>query len=214
VTITTTLTWADLRAAYADELADLKDAYHEVAGVAADEYDAGLETVAPDDDRLQALKANARQFEQAVEEIQKNRHVLEQLEAEYGDGAFEIKMLSGDEVLENDTELKLQADRRGVPVETLQHKRNALVVDAATVDAPDGVPTDDSGSPVPSDAPNPLTFALWEQVEQLNDAGETDFTPAGVSDGGDIQPAATSATPTPTDSGADSSTNGDPTTPE
>jgi len=214
VTITTTLTWADLRAAYADELQDLKDAYHEVAGVAADEYSDGLETVAPDDDRLQALKANARQFEQAVEEIQKNRHVLEQLEAEYGPGAFEIKMLSGDEVLENDTELKLQADRRGVPVETLQHKRNALVVDAATVDAPDGVPTDDSGSPVPSDAPNPLTFALWEQVERLNDAGETDFTPAGVSDGGDIQPAATSATPTPTDSGADSSTVDDPTTPE
>lgn len=212
MTITTTVTWADLRHAYDDELSDLADAYAEIESLAADEYPEGLDTTDPADDRLQALKATARQYDQSAKEIQKNQHVLETLDTEYGEGAFEIKMLSGNETMAVDTELKMLAADRDVDVETIQHRRNALVVDKATVDAPDGIPADDAGSPTPSDAPNPLTFALWEQVERLNNAGDVDFTPAGVAGDTDLPPADTSAVPT--DSGPSSSTAADSPTPE
>jgi len=211
MTITTTVTWSDLRHAYDDELDDLRDAYNEIHVLAESGYPDGLDTTDPTDDRLQALKATARQYDQSAKEIQKNQHVLETLADEYGGDGFELKMLTGNETMAVDTELKMLAAEKDVDVGTIQHRRNALVVDKATVDAPEGIPRTD-GTPTPSDAPNPLTFALWEQVERLNNAGDVDFTPAGVSGETDLPPSDTSAVPT--DAGPSSSTSGDPTTPE
>ena len=193
--LTTTVTWNDLIHHYDDELSDLTDAYNELQALADDEYGDDALSNPPTDEQQQALQQQAQRYEEAVETIQKRQHVLEQLREEYGDGDFEIKMLSGSETMDIETELRMEAQQRGVDVDVIQTKRNALTVDAATVEAPEDVPTDDSG-PIPSECPNALTLSLWELVELYNNSGSVDFQPAGVGNSGAGTPP-TVASPTP-----------------
>lgn len=204
--ITTTVTWQDLQTAHDDELADLRDAYDELREKARAEYgdDALTQDLPTDPDNLSdderalyVYQQKVNQYDSAAQSIQKRQHILGQLADEYGDGAFELKMLTGTEMMDVEAELRMEAQQRDVSVDVIQVKRNALTVDAATVDAPEGIPRED-GSPVPSACPNALTLALWEQVERFNSAGATDFRPVGF---GEDSPAPTptgakSATPT------------------
>lgn len=191
--ITTTVTWADLQSAYDDELADLREAYDELVAKATETYgaDALDQLVTDDDSDLRVYQTQAEQYDQAAKTLQKRQHVIERLAEQYGDGAFEIKMLTGSETMDIETELRMEAQQSDLSMEALNIRRNALTVDTATVDAPEGVPRDDDGSPTPSECPNPLTLALWEHVERYNNAGATDFRPAGFGED--------SPDPTPTD---------------
>lgn len=183
--ISTTVTFDDLIAAYDDELADLREAYDDLVEWATDEH--GDERVAWPDEAL----AKARQLDSAAQTIQKRQHVLERLADEYDDGAFTLKMLSGAELMDIETELRMEANSRGISPQALDSYREQLVVDAAVTDAPDAAPRDDDGNPLVSECPNPLVFALSEQAERLNTAGETDFRAPGFGE----RAAATSATP-------------------
>lgn len=218
MTLTTTVTWADLRIAHSDELDDLRTAYDEIKERATDEYGEDALNIPlpadPDlvDDRmdLYVYQQQAQQYEQAAESIEKRQHLLERLEGEYGSDPFELKMLSGEEAMDIETELRTMAQKEGVGVDVIQVRRNALTVDAATVDAPEGVPRED-GSPKPSACPNALTLSLWEQVERFNNAGATDFRPEGFGGLGPAAsaPSASSATPTPADAHSKSSETSD-----
>jgi hypothetical protein len=194
--ITSTVTWADLTAAYDRELDDLRDAYDELCTQAEYEYGEGWQSQPATEETLQVYQQQAQQYDEAAKSIQKRQHLLGQLPEEYGDGDFELKMLTGEETMQVETELRMLAQQEDVSVDVIQVRRNALTVDAATVDAPEGVPRED-GSPAPSKCPNALTLALWEQVESLNNAGETGFTAEGFGDSGGLSTADTSATPTP-----------------
>lgn len=173
-TITTTVTFSDLITHNDPELDQLRDAYEDAVEYGTDEYGT---------DERHAWDSNLRQqvsmYDEAAKAIQSRQHVLQELADEYEDDAFEVKMLSGSELLDLETELRMEAQRKGVGVDALQARRKQLTVDAATVDAPDEVPRDDDGSPVPSECPNPLTIALHEQVESLNTAGGGDFRAPG-----------------------------------
>jgi len=197
VTITTTVAWADLHAALDDELAEVETAYDDLADHAADEYGDDWRTATTDDDTLGALQEQAERYDQTARSIQQRGRMLDRLETEYGSGDFEIKLLTGSETMAIETDLRLEAQQRDIDLAVIQTKRNALTVDAAVIDAPEGVPRDDEGSPTPSECPNALTLALWEQVERFNNAGDPDFTAAGLSDASDTTTSVTSATPTP-----------------
>lgn len=215
MTITTTVTWADLLNSTTDELPTLREAYDELETLVTEEYgEDALDRTLPqdpelleDDERnLWVYRTQMDQYDEAAKSIQQREHVLQRLQEEYGDEPFEIKMLSGDETVEIEIELRMLAEQRDTSVEKIQTKRNTLVADAATVDAPEGIPTED-GSPVPSDAPNALTLALWEQINQFNNSGATDFQAPGFGDDSP-DPTATaeqSATPTVSESPTDAS---------
>jgi len=214
--ITTTVTWTDLTTANDDELADLRDAYDEIRDLATDEFgENALDRPLPQDpdaldDETRTLwvyQQQAQQYQQAAESIEKRQHALERLAKEYGDGDFEVAMLSGRETMDIEAELRgMLGD--DVDMGMVELRRNGMTVDAATVDAPEGVPRDDDGSPVPSECPNALTLALWEQVEAFNNAGETGFTASGFGDSD--RPAPTVAqSATPTASGARSKSSAD-----
>lgn len=194
--ITSTVTWADLTAAYDHELDDLREAYDELCTQAEYEYGEGWQSQPATEETLQVYQQQAQQYDEAAKSIQKRQHLLGQLPEEYGDGDFELKMLTGEETMQVETELRMLAQQEDVSVDVVQVRRNALTVDAATVDAPEGVPRED-GSPVPSECPNALTLALWEQVESLNNAGETGFRAEGFGDSPVPTTADTSAAPTP-----------------
>jgi len=220
MSITTSVTWGDLISAYDNELDEYREAYEELRETARDEFgdDWRSETLPDSPDALTdeqqtrwAYQQQADAYEQSVETIQQRQHLLDRLREEYGEGSFELKMLTGEETMEIETELRMLAQQSDRSVDVVQVRRNTLTVDAATVDAPDGVPRDD-GSPAPSECPNGLTLALWGQVQALNNAGETGFTPAGLGDeqqadspGGSsdtLEPSAPSSTPsapTPTE---------------
>lgn len=174
--ITTDVAFADLQAQYDDELADLREAYEELVEYARDEYG----------DQRGEWPKGVRQYATVLDEsgksIQKRQHVLETLASEYDGDTFGIKMLSGAELVEVETELRMEARKRDADPDAVQSYRQQLTVDTATVDAPAAVPTDDDGSPLPSECPNPLTISLYEQVERLNQAGSTDFRAPGFGD--------------------------------
>jgi hypothetical protein len=87
-------------------------------------------------------------------------------------------MLSGRELSEIETELRMTAQAQDVEPDQLQAEKKMDVVDAAVADAPEETPHED-GDPRPSREPNPLSTALFEQVQQLNQSGETDFRAEG-----------------------------------
>lgn len=197
MTITTTVAWADLHAALDDELAEVEAAYDDLADHATEEYGDEWRTAPATDDTLSALQEQAERYDQTAKSIQQRRQMLDRLKDEYGSGDFEVKLLTGSETMQIETDLRLEAQQRDIDLAVIQTKRNALTVDAAVTDAPEGVPRDDEGSPTPSECPNALTLALWEQVERFNNAGDPDFTAAGLSDASDTTTSVTSATPTP-----------------
>jgi len=170
--ITTTVSWATLISAPDDELAEYREAYQELKQLAAEVYDAALDDPTSDEE-LQAIQQQAHRYERGVEEIQKRQAALERIREACGDGDFEIKMLSGEETIEIESQLRADAQQQDMSGDEIQSRRNALVVDAATVSTPEGVPEN------PSEAPNQLTLTLWEQVESFNSAGAVDFTAAG-----------------------------------
>jgi hypothetical protein len=196
MTITTIVTWADLTAAYDTELDDLREAYDELCTQAEHEYDDGWRSQPAAEEILQIYQQQAQQYDEAAKSIQKRQHLLNQLKEKYGDGGFELKMLTGEETMQVETELRILAQQEDVSVDVIQVRRNVLTVDAATVDAPEDIPRDDEGSPVPSECPNGLTLALWEQVESLNNAGETGFRAEGFGDTTGLFTVDTSGTPT------------------
>jgi hypothetical protein len=186
--ITTTVTWDDLLSAHDDELAEYKEAYADLHELAEERFGEGaLEDPATDDD-LAALQQQAARYDQAVQSIQGHKHALETLRDELGSGDFEIKMLSGQETLQISKEVQTEAYHNDTPPSIIETQRNQAVADAATVDAPEGVPTDDEGSPVPSELPNVLAMALFEQAQRFNTTAATDFRAEGC---GDVTPAAT-----------------------
>jgi len=207
VSITTTVTWADLLNRTTEELDDLRDAYEELKDLAIEEYgdDAVDRTLPNDPDLLDAderdlwvYRTQMEQYNSAKQSIEQRANVLKRIQDEYGEGDFEIRMLTGEETVEIETELRMLAQERDTSIDVVQSKRNTQTVDAATVAAPDEFPTED-GSPVPSKAPNALTLALWEQVNRFNNSGATDFQASGF---GDTDPAPSptagqSVTPTP-----------------
>lgn len=178
--ITTTVTWEDLISAYDAELQEYHEAYSDLEVLATDEFDADL-TTPTSDDELSAIQQQAARYDAAAQELDKRQHVLENLRDELGDGPFELKMLTGQETMRIERELRMEAHEQDIPVSVIQTKRNQMVADTATVDAPEGIPRGEDG-PEPSQAPNALTLALFEQIERYNNAGATDFRPAGCGD--------------------------------
>ena len=192
--ITTTVSWDTLLHAHDDEREEYRDAYQELRALAQEEYDADLDTPTSDDE-LAAIQQQAARYEQAVKELQRHTNALETLRDQLGDGDFEIKMLSGQEALEVAKEVQTEAYQENTPPSVIETERNQLVADAATVDAPEGVPRDDDGSPVPSELPNVLATALFEQVQRFNTAADVDFRPAGCGDADPLDPSGVSSTP-------------------
>jgi len=179
--ITTTVTWDTLLHANDSELEEYREAYRELEEIAREEHDADLDTPTADD-HLQAIQRQAARYEQAVQELQRHKNALETLRDELGDGDFEIKMLSGQEALEVSKEIQTDAYQNDTPPSVIETERNQLVADTATVDAPEGVPREDEGSPVPSELPNVLATALFEQVQRFNTAADVDFRAEGCGD--------------------------------
>lgn len=190
-TITASVTFADLINAYDAELADLKDGYEETVAYIEEEWgtdarDRPIPADAQDLDdadlqHLAAMRTLAQAYDESGKQIQQRNHALETLADACDGDTFEVRMLTGAELMDIEKTLKLKAQAEGVDREIVEHYRKALVVDAATVEAPEGVPTDD-GDPQPSEAGNPLTLALYEAVETLNQAGAVDFRAPGFGD--------------------------------
>ena len=204
--ITTSVTWQDLRDAQERELSDLREAYDELETLAQEEYgDDALTRPVPNDlgdiddsDLLQraAIHQQIQLLKQSRETVEQRLNLLSVLEDELGDGEFEIKMLSGQEAMQVEVDLRTDADAKEWDRQTLQIVRNQRTVDAAVVDAPEGVPRQDE-SPVPSECPNALVNTLFEQVQRFNSAGQTDFRPEGFGSPAPLEPSVSSATPTP-----------------
>lgn len=188
-TITTTVTFDDFSTAIETELANLREAYEDLREHATEKY-GDNEHEWPQETR-QELNA----YNEGAKQLQQRKHVLEELANRYSSREFELKMLTGQEILDIETTLRMDASREGVDPEALQAERKGLVADEAVVDAPDEVPTGDDG-PRPSECPNPLTFAVYEQAEKLNQAGDTGFTPPGFEDAPDLAESAVSDHPT------------------
>jgi hypothetical protein len=225
--ITTTVTWQDLREAQQRDLDELREAYDELRDAATDEYgDDALTQPVPDDYtaieddarlKLAVYQQQAQMYEQSAKTLQKRLNLLDVLESELGGEPFKIKMLSGEEAMATEVDLRTDVQASGDGGEReLQLKRNKATVNAATVDAPDGVPRDDDGSPVPSECPNALVNALFGKVEKFNSAGDPDFRGAGFGGptGAGSTPAVSSAprsdASTPSESSAPSVTDAQP----
>lgn len=194
--ITTTVTFEDLIAQCDDELDDLRDAYDDVDAMIREEFGDSAtmlrDTDDADADVLAGLIQTRELINATAKKAERRRNALETLADEFDGGAFELKMLTGSEVMGVETELRMEAERRDVEVTELSSKRKQLVADAATVDAPAGFPTDDE-SPTPSDAPNPIYMALYEAAENLTTAGSADFRARGFGDREGIDLSATPA---------------------
>lgn len=224
--ITTTVTWDDMIDAQADELADLRKQYEEVVELAEEEFgDDALQRPVPDnlgeiedaDVRKRAAFVRQAQLLDSAGRATQNRiNMLETLADRLGEGAFKIKMLSAQEVM--DTELTLRGELQSDDADegALQQQRNNATVDAATVDAPAGFPTDEEGDPKPSAAPNALVDSLFEQVQRFNSAGSADFRAEGF--GSQSRPGsglpASSATPNDSATPSTPSASTDETPPE
>lgn len=195
MSITTTITWTNLKNQYSNQLTNLEEAHQELQDQIQSEFgDDALTRQVPqpgefadaltdenaDLERLAVYKQLASQYESAKAKLDSHRALLDRLEGEYGDGEFEVKMLSGREVMDLETELRMEANQEDdVDAQVLEMWRNADTVDAAVVDAPEGIPRDGDDSPVPSECPEGLVDALYNQVQKFNSAGDTGFTPQG-----------------------------------
>lgn len=220
-TITTTVTFAELISATDDDLGDHREAYEDAVALAREEFgEDALDRHVPEDaddeelQRLSDLQQQAEIHDASGKAIQTRQHVLERLKESYSSMEFTIKMLTGSELMDIETALRMRAHEKGVPVSTLQADKQQLTVDAAVVDAPPEVPRDDDGNPVPSECPNPLTLALFETVQTLNMAGATDFRAPGFGDSTGGAASGTSATPTRAGELSNTSDPDGPTTPD
>jgi hypothetical protein len=203
MTISTTVSFADLIAAVERELDDLRAQYDDAVALIEEEYDEdAMDAEMPDpadvDDQdmmqLAGLVRNVMLLDRQAQESQKRKHALEQFEDRYGGGEFELKSLTGQEVMDIETTIRLEANREGVDKSVFSAQRKQEIVDVAVTDAPDWFPSDDDSNPVASQAPQALMFALYEQAETLNSSGATDFTAPGFGETA-FSSAESSATP-------------------
>lgn len=205
--ITTTVTWADLIAAQEDELDDLRDAYEEITALAREEYgEDALNNPAPEESDLSLYQQQAAMYDQGAKVLQRRINLLETLRGELGDGDFEIKMLSGQEAMDLEVSLRADAD---ADTQSVQLERNQRTTDAAVIAAPEGVPTDDEGSPEPSACPNALVNSLFDQVQRFNAAGAPDFRAEGFGGPGPAASGASGSSATPTTSAIPSAPSAD-----
>ncbi len=178
MSLTDTVTFSDLIDRYQSEKTDLQDAYDELRDYASDEHG---------DNKLQwpeELQQMAVLYEQTAEQLDQRINILQRLSEEY-DGDFTIKMLSGQDTLDIETELKLMAQDKDVDVEVVEHERNKLLVDKAVVNAPEDIPREDE-SPVVSQAESALMRSLFEAIQTFNQAGDMDFRASGFGDAHDL----------------------------
>ena len=200
--ITTTVTWQDLRDAQQRELDDLEAAYDELETLADDD---ALNRPVPsdlsaieDEDLLQraAIQQQAELLNQSRATVEKRLNLLDELEDRLGAGPWEIKMLSGQEVMATEADLRTDAQANDWGRQTTQMRRNYYTVDAAVVDGPDEIPRSEDGTLNVSEAvPNALVNSLYEQVERFNSAGDPDFRPEGFGSSGALEPSVSSGTP-------------------
>lgn len=204
--ITTTVAWADLRDAQQSELDDLREAYDDLETTAQDEYgEDALSRPVPndlddiDDEETRALAAIQQQaalYEQSRETVEKRLNLLEVLEGELGDDPWEIKMLSGQEVMNVEAELRADRKTESWDRQMFALVRNYRTVDAAVVDGPEDIPREDGTLNVSENVPNALVNSLYEQVERFNSAGETGFRSEGFGSPPTVGgPSGSSATP-------------------
>jgi len=189
--LTETVTFGDLIGRHRQELSQLQDAYDDLQAYADDEYDDPAEW--PEE-----LQKKANAYQQTANQIEARINFLERIAEDCDGDTFEIRTLSGRETMEIDTKLKTKANQRNVDMEVVSHERNALVVDAATVSAPECIPHDDEGDPQPSDAPDAVVQSLSEVVSTFAQSGDVDFQASGFGDR--AGPEASSISPTPTTS--------------
>lgn len=204
--ITTTVTWQDLRDAQQRELDDLADAYDDLEATIESEYGGDLTTTPTDlsniedpDLRQQAAIAQQMQLlDRSAETIEQRLNLLDTLETELGSGPWEIRMLTGQQVMDVEAQLRADADTQDWDRQTIQLHRNQRTVDAAVVDGPEDIPRNEDGTlQVCDHCPNALVNSLYEAVERFNSAGDTDFRAQGFgSDTGLARPGS-SGTPTP-----------------
>lgn len=173
--ISTTITFADIVAYHRDELDEAREAYDELLDYAREEH--GDERAEWPDD----IVAVASILDEHAKTIQQRINFIQRVADEYDGSEFTLKMLSGRELSEIETELRMTAQKRDTDPESLTAERKMETVDRAVTKAPEGFPHDD-GDPRPSDAPNPLALSLHEQVQLLNQSGETDFRAEGFAD--------------------------------
>lgn len=200
--ITQTVTVGDLTASIDREIDDLREQYDDAIALIEDRWgEDALDEPLPEDpndeqtERLAELRMTAAFYEESAKRNQQRKHAIETLAEKFDGDEFEIKMLTGVETMDTEAELRAMARERDVKVQTIRHYRKQLVVDAATVDAPEGFPTDEEGSPKPSAVGNPLTYALYDAVERLNNAGTTDFRAPGFGDEAGPSPPESSGSP-------------------
>lgn len=207
--ITTTVTWDDLISAQTDELDELREAYEEITTLAREEYgDDALDRALPSDlddiddgeQDLAIYQQQAAMYDQGARVLQKRINLLETLRDELGGGGFEIKMLSGREAMSLEVNLRTDADAEDAGTQEVELMRNQDTTDAAVVDAPDGIPRDDTDSPKPSDGPNQLVNALFQQVQRFNSAGAPDFRAEGFGGPGPAASAGSESSATPSNS--------------
>lgn len=195
--ITTTITFADIVAYHEAELDETREAYDEAVNYATDEY--GDERAEWGED----LTAIVSILDEHAKTLQQRINLIQQVSDDYDGSEFVIKMLSGRELSDIETDLRMTAQQRDTDPQNLTSERKMETVDRAVVSAPEGFPTDDDGDPMPSDAPNPLALSLHEQVQQFNQAGDTDFRAEGFADELLAALPATSGTPSDAESPSD-----------
>jgi len=227
MSLTTTVTFADLADAYDGELSDLTDAHEDLVAHAEAEYGD-----APEWPR--EVVGLSQAIDESVKRIQQRQHLLgDVLADEYPDGDFTLRMLTGSDMEAIEADLRMEADTRDADLGggELETYRKQVTVAASIESAPGDLPTgDDADREAVRDAyPNALLLALHEQVERFNGAGDVDFrargvgsdplaaagiparqTPSGETSSDTPAPSTPDATPTdpdPADSGNSSSTN-------
>lgn len=217
MTITTDLTFHDLIAQYDDELDDLRQSYEDTVALARERYgDDAMQTnpsSVDDSDGLAQLQQTAEAYNEAGKSIQQRQHALETLADAYDGDGFTVQILSGSDLMDIETELRMLAQSKDADPAVMQAKRKGMVVDRATVDAPEDVPHDEDG-PRPSDAENPLTLSLYDVVERLNQGGTPDFRAPGFGDDTASAPSSTSVAPTSSEPLSSASAGTDATTPD
>jgi len=204
---TTSVSFADLAAQYDSELDDYREAYDELREVGRDRYGEGWldDPVQPTEQDIEEgtdtaeqyrLQRAAQQYARAAENTEEMQHAIDAFGDRYDGDTFEVAALTGSETIEMEMELRTLANQQDIDSDLVEVKRKELLVNAATVDAPEGVPTDDEGSPRPSECEQRIMFALADYISAYNSAGDVDFTAAGFDAEPRPAPGASSATPT------------------
>lgn len=175
--VTETVTLTGIVDGYREDLRSLESTYIEFRDLAEDKW--GVEPEWPD--QVQAYEEG---YQSTARSLQKRIRVLEYFADEWESEAFEFRMLLGEETMAIEGALSREAADSS-PAE-LEASRNKQVINESCVDAPDEIPRDEDGNPLPSQTPNAVTQSLFEVVERLNSAGPGDFRASGLGSEGPL----------------------------